>query len=214
MYPTVFWLLYDFLSLKLLWIYLQKVISKETLKIIIFFCWRHEGPGWKLQDPHPDPDPLVRGIDPRIRIRAKISWICNTVKKNCCLFRSALGMGGSSLHRCTLPKCRHFCIWVFFNDTRSDYKNNQYCGSEAGSALVLVGLIRWACGFRSGYRRANMTLIKRNQNSEQNFNFWSDGCSLFMAEGFSCSLNVLCRDLDARYKKIAIFLIKKYFLVS
>jgi len=35
-----------------------------------------------------------------------------------------------------------------------------------------------------------------------------------MAEGFSCSLNVLCRDLDARYKKIAIFLIKKYFLVS
>jgi hypothetical protein len=59
-----------------------------------------------------------------------------------------------------------------------------------------------------------MSLIKRNQNSEQNFNFWSDGCSLFMAEGFSCSLNVLCRDLDARYKKIAIFLIKKYFLVS
>ena len=135
-------LFFDFfmtLSLKMLWIYLQKVISKV---IIIIFCWRHEGPGWKLQDPHPDPDPLVRGIDPWIRIRVKISRICNAVKENCCLFRSALGMGGSSLHRCTLPKCRHFCIWVFFNDTRSDYKNNQYCGSEAGSALVLVGLIR------------------------------------------------------------------------
>jgi hypothetical protein len=34
------------------------------------------------EDPHPDPDPLVRGIDPRnrIRIRPKISWIRNTEK--------------------------------------------------------------------------------------------------------------------------------------
>ncbi len=27
---------------------------------------------------HPDPDPLVRGMDLRIRIRTKISWIRNT----------------------------------------------------------------------------------------------------------------------------------------
>jgi hypothetical protein len=31
-------------------------------------------------DPNPDPDPLVRGMDPRIRIRihTKMSWIRNT----------------------------------------------------------------------------------------------------------------------------------------
>jgi hypothetical protein len=34
----------------------------------------------KKQDPNPDPDQLVRGMDPRIRIRihTKISWIRNT----------------------------------------------------------------------------------------------------------------------------------------
>jgi hypothetical protein len=40
--------------------------------------WRKE----QDPDPHPDPDPgpLVRGMDPRIRIRihTKISWIRNT----------------------------------------------------------------------------------------------------------------------------------------
>jgi hypothetical protein len=29
----------------------------------------------------PDPDPLVRGMDPRIRIHTKISWIRNTAIK-------------------------------------------------------------------------------------------------------------------------------------
>ncbi len=33
----------------------------------------------RFQDP--DPDPLVRGMDPRIRIHPKMSWIRNTVKK-------------------------------------------------------------------------------------------------------------------------------------
>jgi hypothetical protein len=27
---------------------------------------------------NPDPDPLVRGMDPRIRIHTKMSWIRNT----------------------------------------------------------------------------------------------------------------------------------------
>jgi hypothetical protein len=30
------------------------------------------------QDPHPDPDPLVRGMDPRIQIHTKMSWIRTT----------------------------------------------------------------------------------------------------------------------------------------
>jgi hypothetical protein len=29
----------------------------------------------------PDPDPLVRGMDPRIRIHTKMSWIRNTTTK-------------------------------------------------------------------------------------------------------------------------------------
>jgi hypothetical protein len=32
----------------------------------------------RIQDPNPDPDPLVRGMDPRIRIPTKMSWIRNT----------------------------------------------------------------------------------------------------------------------------------------
>ncbi len=58
--PTVFWLLYAFLSLKIMEIYLKKVISKFLGKKIIFYWpWNH----WhKEQDL--DPDPLVRGTDP------------------------------------------------------------------------------------------------------------------------------------------------------
>jgi hypothetical protein len=36
----------------------------------------------KKQDPNPDPDPLVRGMDPRIRIHSKMSWIRNTDFRN------------------------------------------------------------------------------------------------------------------------------------
>jgi hypothetical protein len=37
-------------------------------------CWRLEGQ-WRKQQ---DPDPLVRGMYPRIRIHTKMSWIRNT----------------------------------------------------------------------------------------------------------------------------------------
>ena len=36
----------------------------------------------RIQDSVPDPDPLVRGMIPRIRIHTKMSWIRNTAK-NC-----------------------------------------------------------------------------------------------------------------------------------
>jgi hypothetical protein len=32
----------------------------------------------KIEGPDPHPDPLVRGMDPRIRIHTKISWIRDT----------------------------------------------------------------------------------------------------------------------------------------
>jgi hypothetical protein len=36
----------------------------------------------KIADPDPNPDPLVRGMDPRIQIRihAQVSWIRNIAK--------------------------------------------------------------------------------------------------------------------------------------
>ncbi len=47
--------------------YLQKVPNKQ--KSTVVFCWRLEGHWRKQQDPDldPNPDPLVKGMDPRIR---------------------------------------------------------------------------------------------------------------------------------------------------
>jgi hypothetical protein len=62
--------------------YLQKVISRKNKIKNLFFVGilnvYDEKRGIRIQDP----DPLVRGIDPRIRIRTKTSWIRNTVA-NC-----------------------------------------------------------------------------------------------------------------------------------
>ncbi len=83
--PTVLWLLFDFLSLKndVNIPYLQKVISRKTsIKKKLFFVGvlkvNDENSRVLIQDP----DPLVRGMDPRIRIRihTKMSWIRNTGK--------------------------------------------------------------------------------------------------------------------------------------
>ncbi len=62
--------------------YLQKGISIKTWRKNCIFCWHLEGHWWKEQDPEPDPhpDPLVKGADPTIRIRTKMSQIWNTAK--------------------------------------------------------------------------------------------------------------------------------------
>ncbi len=46
--------------------------KKKYEKKYFFLHWR------KKSDPELDPDPLVRGKDPRIRIRTKMSRIPNT----------------------------------------------------------------------------------------------------------------------------------------
>ncbi len=62
--------------------YLQKVISKKNCVKNLFFAGilkvNDENSRIRIQDP--DPDPLVRSMDPRIRIRIhpKMSWIRNT----------------------------------------------------------------------------------------------------------------------------------------
>ncbi len=48
--------------------------SNKTKKLEIFFCWHLENHGRREQDP----DPKIRGTDPRIRIRPKMSLIRNT----------------------------------------------------------------------------------------------------------------------------------------
>ncbi len=55
--------------------FIQKVISRK-LYFKNFFFWRLESQWRKKQDP----DPLVRGMDLRIRIYTKISWIRNTAR--------------------------------------------------------------------------------------------------------------------------------------
>jgi hypothetical protein len=75
--------------------YLQKVISRKFFVKNLFFAGilkvNDENSRIRIQDP--DPDPLVRSMDPRIRIRIhpKMSWIRNTG------FRSA----GSGSRRAT-----------------------------------------------------------------------------------------------------------------
>ncbi len=59
--------------------HLQKLESRKTLFFVGVFP---EGQGRKNQDPEPHPDPLVRGMDPRIRIRTKMSRIHNTAFKD------------------------------------------------------------------------------------------------------------------------------------
>jgi hypothetical protein len=61
------------------------LIRKKTLKKLVFWHMKVQRRKSQYPDPHPDsdpityPDPLVRGMDPQIRIRmhTKMSWICN-----------------------------------------------------------------------------------------------------------------------------------------
>jgi hypothetical protein len=53
-------------------------MSRKNCVKKLVFCWHLEGQRRKFQDP--DPDPLVRGMDLRIRIHPKMSWIRNSEK--------------------------------------------------------------------------------------------------------------------------------------
>jgi hypothetical protein len=69
--------------------YLQKVTSRKNCVKKLVFCW-HLDENSRIRFQDPDPDPLVRGMDPRIRIRTKNSWIRNTVSYKMFSFRSVL----------------------------------------------------------------------------------------------------------------------------
>jgi hypothetical protein len=66
--------------------YLQKVASRKNCVKKLFFASilkvNDENNRILIQDPDLDPDPLVRGIDSRIRIHTKMSWIRNTAMYN------------------------------------------------------------------------------------------------------------------------------------
>ncbi len=66
---------FDLLSLKMMYMYFKKVISRKYCVRNISFCFILKVDDVniriRIQDPDSDPHPLVRGIDPRIRIRIR-----------------------------------------------------------------------------------------------------------------------------------------------
>jgi hypothetical protein len=54
--------------------------KQNKLEKKISFCWQLGSHWRKKQDLDPDPDPLIKCTDPRIRIRAEMSRIWNTDK--------------------------------------------------------------------------------------------------------------------------------------
>ena len=70
-------------------------MSKTTFFKLVF-CWHLRKVNDETSRIHPDPDPLVRGMDPRIQIRIRIhpkmSWIRNTATR--CGPYDMVGFGG------------------------------------------------------------------------------------------------------------------------
>ncbi len=81
-----------------MYMYLQKVISKKIFYKIRFFLasWEDQWRKW------PDPDPLVRVMDPRIQIRIRIhpkmSWNRNTGAKGMFSRRRSWEVGTCWVH--------------------------------------------------------------------------------------------------------------------
>ncbi len=92
--------------------------SNKQKKIVlkISLCWHVEGQWRKWQDPDPNRDPLVRSMDPRIRIRIhlKMSWIRNTallilrIQKNYAQVHHLQSKNFSSKIFVTMLFCRHY----------------------------------------------------------------------------------------------------------
>jgi hypothetical protein len=90
---TVLWLLYDFLFLKKdVNVPSQRNKHKNSERKKIFY-WHLDVHWRKGQDPepdrHPDPEPLIKDTDPRIRIRTKVSRFRNTDLLTILLYRAA-----------------------------------------------------------------------------------------------------------------------------
>jgi hypothetical protein len=83
--------------------YLQKVISRKNWVTKLVFAGilkvNDENSRIRMQDPDPNPDPLVRGMDPRIRIRIhpKMSWIRNTGDRDANRENLHMDMSGSEI---------------------------------------------------------------------------------------------------------------------
>ncbi len=76
--PTVFLLLFAFLYLKNDLNVPSKINKQKSFFIKINFLLASWRPMTKIGGLYPHPDPLVRSIDPWIRIHTKMSWIRNT----------------------------------------------------------------------------------------------------------------------------------------
>ncbi len=81
----------------------KKVISKKNSDKNNFCCWFLEGHWRKWQDPDPNPNPLVRRMDPRIRIPTK-----NFMDPHNTAFQSQYCW--VVLPMTVVPNCRRVCV--------------------------------------------------------------------------------------------------------
>ncbi len=79
--------------------------------------------------------------------------------------------------------------------------------SESGSALLWVS----GSGSRSAFKLRRAKMTHKNRKNYRIFMFWSAGCSLLRAEGFSCSLGVLYGGLGISKWQVLIKKIKIKF---
>jgi hypothetical protein len=97
-------------------------------------------------------------------------------------------------YHCWLP-----CIWSVWKDCIDQGFGS---GSVSGSGSALIWVV--GSGSGSGSRRGKRT--HKNRKKYRIFMFWSAGCPLLRAEGFSCSLSALYGGLGINKWQ---FLIKK-----
>ncbi len=90
--PTILCLLYDFLSLKWVNVATKSNKQKKLRKKKFLLSFSRSLTKYQDLDLDPNPDPLVRGRDPRIKIwiRTKMSLIPNTVWKNDSMFEQVI----------------------------------------------------------------------------------------------------------------------------
>ncbi len=142
---SILWLFLTFYLWKMMQMYFQKIISRKNC-VKICFCWHLEGQWQKYQDP--DPDPLIRGMDPEhcLQIHRKNSlkfyiWIWST-------FRMRIRIQQLKLMR------------IRFETLLLDYL--MYAGL-CHRYLFIDWFVKQPCLFRWGAQRPPMTAMARTR---------------------------------------------------
>jgi hypothetical protein len=127
--------------------YLQKVTKqaeKKCVKKLVFagiLKVNDEISRIRIQDPNPDP--LVRGMDPRIRIRihTKMSWIRNTVE--------------NTADRKMMPGVSACCINV-----ENLFVDGDECGAPTKALQIQVSHLRVTYTIQHTFKQQNLKIIR------------------------------------------------------